>query len=64
METVPIKKYCEESGESHSAVIRRMERGIWLEGVHFHKVKHVKERWIDKKAVEQWVRNGGKYLEA
>lgn len=59
METVPLSQYCRESGESISAVERRIERGIWIEGVHFFKVNNVRERWIDKKAIEKWVRNGG-----
>lgn len=59
MECVPLKKYCEMSGEKEDAVKRRIDRGIWIEGVHFIKVAHVRERWIDIKEVEKWVRNGG-----
>ena len=59
METVPLKTYCKESGESADAVKARIDRGIWVEGVHYYKVAHVRERWIDKKAVEEWVRKGG-----
>lgn len=59
MECVPLKKYCDESGETIAAVTARIERGIWQEGKHYYKVKNVRERWIDKKAVQEWVRNGG-----
>lgn len=59
METVPLKQYCKISGESVEAVNRRIERGIWVEGTHYVKVQHVRERWIDIKEVEKWVRNGG-----
>ncbi len=59
METVPLKKYCEISGESLDAVKARIDRGYWAEGTHFHKIRNVRERWIDMKAVEKWVRNGG-----
>jgi hypothetical protein len=59
MECVPLKTYCIESGESIKAVTARIERGIWQEGKHYFKVNNVRERWIDKKAIEQWVRNGG-----
>lgn len=59
MQCLPLKTYCKESGETIAAVKARIEKGIWVEGVHFHKVKQVRERWIDLKAVEEWVRNGG-----
>lgn len=64
MECVPLKKYCEESGESILAIRARIERGIWIEGVHYYKVSNVRERWIDKKAIEKWVRNRGNFLQA
>lgn len=59
MEVVPLRMYCKETGEKQDAIERRIQRGIWVEGVHFHKVAHVKERWVDKKAIEKWVRSGG-----
>ena len=58
---VPIKKYCEISGETLRAVQARIEKGIWLEGKQVHKVKNVKERWIDLIEVEKWARNGGNF---
>ena len=61
MKVVPLKKYCQVSGETLAAVRQRIERGIWLEGIHYYKLAHVKERWIDIEAVEQWARNGGGY---
>tara|TARA_B100002049_G_C15952828_1_gene321191 strand:- start:158 stop:352 length:195 start_codon:yes stop_codon:yes gene_type:complete len=59
MNVVPLKAYCAMSHESKAAVEARIERGIWLEGVHYFKIKNVRERWIDIKAVEEWARNGG-----
>lgn len=59
MECVPLKTYCAESGETIAAVTARIDRGIWQEGRHYYKIKNVRERWIDKKAVQEWVRNGG-----
>ena len=47
------------SHESKAAVEARIERGIWLEGLHYFKIKNVRERWIDIKAVEEWARSGG-----
>lgn len=59
MNIVPIKAYCAITHESRTAVEARIERGIWIEGVHYHKIAHVRERWIDLEAVEKWARNGG-----
>ena len=56
---VPISKYCELSGESHSAVVKRITRGIWLEGKQVKHIANVKERWIDLTEVEKWARSGG-----
>lgn len=59
MKVVPLKAYCAMSLESKNAVEARIERGIWVEGVHYHKIDRVRERWIDIEAVEEWARNGG-----
>lgn len=64
MEVLPKKKYCEQSGETIKAVNARIDRGIWIEGVHYHKIDKVREHWIDIKAIESWARNGGKSLAA
>ena len=56
---VPLKKYCELSGESIDAVTRRIERGVWAEGKQVKKIANVRERWIDLEEVEKWARNGG-----
>jgi hypothetical protein len=53
---LPLQKYCEISGESRTAVIKRIERGIWQEGIHVIKIPHVRERWIDLPKVEAWAR--------
>ena len=61
MKVVPLKTYCRISGESVSAVVSRIDRGIWFEGVHFYKLANVKERWVDIEAIEKWARSGGGY---
>lgn len=59
MKIVPLKRYCEISGESKDCVERRIDRGIWREGIHYQKINNVRERWIDIEEVEKWARNGG-----
>jgi hypothetical protein len=64
LSVVPLKKYCEISGENLKAVQARIEKGIWLEGKQVHKIQNVKERWVDLKEVEKWARRGGKFQAA
>jgi hypothetical protein len=54
-----ISAYCAEFGETEKSVVSKIENGVWLEGVHWFKVKGSRERWIDLIGVEKWVRNGG-----
>jgi len=61
LSVVPLSKYCEISGEKIRTVQARIVKGIWLEGKQVHKIKNVKERWVDLTAVEEWARNGGDY---
>jgi len=56
LECVPITTYCEQAGETVEAVNKRIQRGLWREGVHVLKIDGVKERWIDLKEVSQWAR--------
>jgi hypothetical protein len=53
---LPLHRYCEISGESRTAVIKRIERGIWIIGQHVIKIPNVRERWIDTIEVEKWAR--------
>ncbi|MFT6586043.1 MAG: hypothetical protein ACJAUY_000624 [Cognaticolwellia sp.] len=64
LSVVPISKYCELSGEKVRTVQARIERGVWQEGKHVHKVKNVKERFVDLVEIEKWVRNGGGFRAA
>lgn len=52
---VPLSRYCHLYGESVEAVNKRIQRGLWQKGVHYHSVNGVKERWIDLNAVSRWV---------
>lgn len=56
VECLPISKYCELFGESTDAINKRVQRHFWQEGVHVLKVDGSKERWIDIKEVNKWVR--------
>lgn len=60
MNCLPLSAYCERTGQKKKTIDQRIQRGIWLEGVHFFKPEGVRERWIDTKAIDEWVRNGGR----
>jgi len=63
IECIPITTYCEMAGESLDAINKRIQRGIWQEGIHVLKVDGVKERWIDLAEVSKWARkNRDPYL--
>lgn len=48
--------YCKETGETPEAINKRVQRGVWREGVQVLKVEGVKERWIDLSEVAKWAR--------
>lgn len=54
---VPLSTYCKNTGESVEAINKRIQRKIWMEGVHVLKVDGVRERWIDLDEVNRWARN-------
>ncbi|MGV7960111.1 excisionase [Photorhabdus tasmaniensis] len=56
IECVPISAYCYATGETVDAINKRIQRGVWLDGVHVLKVEGVKERWIDLNEVAKWAR--------
>ncbi|MCU6671854.1 MULTISPECIES: excisionase [Leclercia] len=56
LDCVPISAYCNETGESIDAINKRLQRGVWREGVQVLKVEGVKERWIDLSEVAKWAR--------
>jgi len=57
--TVPLSQYCVISGESLTAVERRIERGHWIKGKHYFKPANVRERWVDLLAISDWARSSG-----
>lgn len=56
LDVVPITFYCESVGETLDAVNKRLQRGVWQEGIHVLKVDGSKERWIDLTEVAKWAR--------
>jgi hypothetical protein len=56
LDCVPISTYCKETGETPDAINKRIQRGVWREGVQVLKVEGVKERWIDLSEVAKWAR--------
>ncbi len=56
LDCVPISTYCSETGETLEAINKRVQRGVWREGVQVLKVEGVKERWIDLSEVAKWAR--------
>ncbi|HAM6282477.1 TPA: excisionase [Escherichia coli] len=56
LDCVPISTYCKETGETPEAINKRVQRGVWREGVQVLKVEGVKEGWIDLSEVAKWAR--------
>ncbi|MBK0080091.1 excisionase [Kosakonia cowanii] len=56
LDCVPISAYCKVTGETPEAITKRVQRGVWFEGVQVLKVEGVKERWIDLDEVSKWAR--------
>ncbi|WP_096845555.1 excisionase [Escherichia coli] len=61
LDCVLISTYCRNAGETVDAVNKRIQRGIWKEGVHVLKVDGVKERWVDLIEVSKWARKNKDY---
>ncbi|WP_229905981.1 excisionase [Rahnella laticis] len=58
LECVPLSAYCQMTGETPEAINKRVQRGIWREGIHVLKIAGVKERWIDLHEIDKWARGG------
>ncbi|MEI7407949.1 excisionase [Pectobacterium aroidearum] len=56
LDCIPISTYCREVGESIDTINKRIQRKVWVEGVHVLKVDGVKERWVDLAEVARWAR--------
>ncbi|HAZ3474670.1 TPA: excisionase [Escherichia coli] len=56
IDCVPITTWCRDMGETLDAVNKRLQRGVWKEGVQVLNVEGSKERWIDLAEVSKWAR--------
>ncbi|EEU9456731.1 TPA: excisionase [Escherichia coli] len=56
IDCVPITTWCRDMGETLDAVNKRLQRGVWEEGVQVLNVEGSKERWIDLTEVSKWAR--------
>lgn len=56
LDCVPISTYCKETGETPEAINKRVQRGVWREGVQVLKVEGVKEEVDDLSEVAKWAR--------
>ena len=52
---MPLKRYCDITGETANAIYLRHRRGVWKEGVHLHRPAGV-DWWVDLAAVRAWVK--------
>ena len=57
MKWVKLKRYCEVSGDTQSAVHAKRKKGIWIDGQHCV-VAEDGNLWIDLGEVERWVEHG------
>ena len=58
LEMIPLRRYCQITGESHNAIHQRKFKGIWKEGVHLFKPDG-SDWWVSLPAVREWVRGEG-----
>lgn len=62
LECVPLSAYCQMTGETPEAITKRIQRGVWREGLQVLKIDGVKERWIDLLEVNAWARRNRRPL--
>lgn len=60
LDCIPISMYCQQTGETIDAINKRIQRGVWREGLQVLKIDGVKERWIDLIEVNVWARRKGR----
>ena len=57
LDCIPISMYCQQTGETIEAINKRIQRGVWQEGLQVLKIDGVKERWIDLHEINKWARS-------
>ena len=58
LDAIPVKRYCQITGESPNTVHQRKFKGVWKEGVHLFHPKG-SPMWVSISAVQTWLRNSG-----
>lgn len=59
---IRLKKYCELTGDTSSAVHARRHKGIWLDGKQTTIAPDGK-LWINTEETEKWVEHGNKVVQ-
>lgn len=54
---VKLAKYCELSGETRDAVMKKRSSGVFLDGIHC-KIAGDGNIWVNLIEIEKWVENG------
>ncbi len=57
MEVVPLKKYCEITGDTPNAIRTRIARGTWRYGEQVLKIRGIKQLHVDTAAADAWFRD-------
>lgn len=52
-----LQTYAELVGYTDKAVRRKIEEGVWQEGVHYRRAPDGR-LWVDVQGVERWVEEG------
>lgn len=56
LDVMPISAYCQATGDTSDAINKRIQRKIWMKGIHVLDVEGSRERWIDLEEVNKWAR--------
>lgn len=59
---VPLKRYCQITGETPNTVYQRKFKEIWIEGRELYKPEG-SDWWVDLVAVRAWMRGRENYID-
>jgi len=52
---VPLRRYCQVTGESPKKLQMRVRRGVWIEGVHMSTPPGSRSTFVNIQAVAEWL---------
>lgn len=52
---IPLRRYCQITGESVNSIHQRIHKGTWKAGVHVVKPEGSDHWWVILTAVREWV---------